>query len=150
MESEKISGEKISRQHLPLEKSLEKRDSENNSERNIGKKEPGKALSYLLVIAVGMVLIFSVLQSFQLSSLNKQVNQLAGKVASAGSNTGSTGLSTGLDMSSWTENEKMMYEHHGTLPARLPAGKVNVQSENKNAKNGNEKLETLPAMVGGC
>ena len=38
------------------------------------------------------------------------------------------------DMTGWTEDEKMMYEHHGTLPSRL-------QSNNQ---------QQQPNMVGGC
>lgn len=41
-----------------------------------------------------------------------------------------------IDMSGWTENEKMNYEMHGTLPAR-------VQQSNVQQSQGN-------GMVGGC
>ena len=54
------------------------------------------------------------------------------KVANAG------GISTGgaIDMTGWTENEKMNYEMHGTIPARASGG-----------------VSSAPAgsgMVGGC
>ena len=83
---------------------------------------------YLLVIMVGAVLLMSIVQSFQINSLKslQLSNQITGNAVSGG-----------IDMSGWTEDEKMMYEHHGTLPTRL--------------QNGN--VQTAPAssgMVGGC
>jgi len=48
------------------------------------------------------------------------------------------GSSGKLDMADWTENEKMNYEMHGTVPARLQ-GKVSSSS----ASSGS-------GMVGGC
>src|SRR3989338_5928515 len=79
---------------------------------------------YLLVIMVGAVLLMSIVQSFQINSLKslQLSNQITGNAVSGG-----------IDMSGWTEDEKMMYEHHGTLPARLQGSQQ--QSSN---------------MVGGC
>lgn len=79
---------------------------------------------YLLVIIVGAVLLTSIAQSFQINSLkNLQLsNQVTGNAAAGG-----------MDMTGWTEDEKMMYEHHGTLPARFQGSRQ--QSSN---------------MVGGC
>ena len=60
------------------------------------------------------------------------------KVGSGAQQIGSAGSSlTGgaVDMSGWTETEKMEYEHHGTLPARLQGSAQNAQA---------------PSMVGGC
>ncbi len=48
------------------------------------------------------------------------------------------GSSGQLDTTSWTENEKMNYEMHGTIPARLQ-GKISASS----APSGT-------GMVGGC
>ena len=62
--------------------------------------------SYALLIMDVLVLIVSITQSFQISKLKESLEQGLG-----GKTTG------GVDMSSWTENEKMMYEHHGTLPS---------------------------------
>ncbi|MBI4152946.1 hypothetical protein HY497_00340 [Candidatus Woesearchaeota archaeon] len=56
-------------------------------------------------------------------------NQATGGVAS----TGATGA---IDMSGWTENEKMNYDMHGTIPARAQGGA-------SSASSGSE-------MVGGC
>jgi len=85
-----------------------------------------KMQKYLLVIMVGIVLLMSVVQSFQINafkSINpKNLNQVSSNAAGTGS----------VDVSGWTEDEKMMYEHHGVLPERLQS---NPQSSN---------------MVGGC
>lgn len=58
----------------------------------------------------------------------------------ASSTTGNAiaGSSGNLDTSGWTENEKMNYEMHGTIPARLQ-GKVSASSASAGA-----------GMVGGC
>jgi len=48
------------------------------------------------------------------------------------------GNSGELDTSGWTENEKMNYEMHGTIPARLQ-GKVSASSTSGGT-----------GMVGGC
>ncbi|MBI4095823.1 MAG: hypothetical protein HY438_03120 [DPANN group archaeon] len=77
----------------------------------------------LIVVAVVLVL-FAGAQAVQLAELR------------AGGGAGAASASSGtLDMSGWTADEKMMYEHHGTLPARL------------------QKQSVAPAsggMVGGC
>ncbi|MBI4439704.1 hypothetical protein HY638_01920 [Candidatus Woesearchaeota archaeon] len=80
--------------------------------------------SYITLGVVALVLVTTIVQSFQISALKDKV----------GSNA-VTGAATGaVDTSGWTDNEKMMYEHHGTLPARLSGG--NAQSSG--------------GMVGGC
>lgn len=61
--------------------------------------------NYLLVALVAAILLVSVVQSFQIASIKK----------TAAANAVPSGQ---LDMSGWTENEKMNYEHHGTIPAR--------------------------------
>ncbi len=75
----------------------------------------------LIAAVVGVILVISLVQSFQINSIKKDL--LPG--ASGGS----------LDQNDWTEDEKMMYEHHGTLPARLQ-------------KSGQQPPQTQ--MVGGC
>ncbi len=74
---------------------------------------------YIMVVMVVAVLLISVVQSFQIKSLK---GGISGNVVQSG----------GIDMTGWTEDEKMMYEHHGTLPARL--------QQSSNQRN----------MVGGC
>ena len=77
---------------------------------------------YVLIGIVGLVLVFSIIQSFQISTLKMPAT--GGSIAS---------VSGQMDMSGWTDDEKMMYEHHGTLPSRLQ-GAAPQQS----------------GMVGGC
>lgn len=77
-------------------------------------------INYVLVGMVVLVLLISIAQSFQINSMQNKI-------------TANIVKSDGIDMSSWTENEKMMYEHHGTLPARQ-------QQNSQQASN----------MVGGC
>ena len=74
---------------------------------------------YIMVVMVVSVLLVSVVQSFQIKSLK---GGISGNVVQSG----------GIDMSGWTDDEKMQYEHHGTLPARL--------QQSSNQQN----------MVGGC
>ena len=81
--------------------------------------------TYLLFGLVGLVLIVSLAQSFQINSLKKEMK----------SQVTANAVSGGIDMSGWTEDEKMLYEHHGTLPARA------AQGNNQNPQAG---------MVGGC
>ncbi len=78
--------------------------------------------NYVLLGMVALVLIVSIIQSFQINSLKSNV-----KVGIS--------QSGGIDMSGWTADEKMMYEHHGTLPARVQGGAQSSPSG---------------GMVGGC
>lgn len=76
-------------------------------------------IKHLILGIVALTLLISVVQSLQIKSLK---NQITTNAVQAG----------GIDMTGWTEDEKMQYEHHGTLPARL---QKNTQQQ---------------AMVGGC
>ena len=79
-----------------------------------------------IVLAVLVLLVvFAAFQEFQISSFKKNTgNTVTGNVVQGQ-----------IDMTGWTENEKMEYEHHGTLPARLRGSNVQQQSSQ---------------MVGGC
>ena len=55
----------------------------------------------MLWIVIGMMLILVIFSTYKQSNLNG--NSISGK----------------LDTSDWTENEKMNYEMHGTIPARV-------------------------------
>ena len=55
----------------------------------------------MLWIVIGMLLILVIFSTYKQSTLNG--NLVSGK----------------LDTSGWTENEKMNYEMHGTIPARV-------------------------------
>lgn len=75
---------------------------------------------------VAIVLIVSVINTFQINALKNSSATVTGNVISS---------SGGIDMTGWTADEKMMYEHHGTLPERLQSGK---------------SAPTSSGMVGGC
>ncbi len=77
--------------------------------------------STLMWIVIGLLFVAVLFFTFKTSSL--------------------TGNATGsgkLDMSGWTENEKMNYEMHDTIPARFQ-GKVSASSASAGS-----------GMVGGC
>lgn len=74
----------------------------------------------LLFGIAGVILLLVAVQLFQINSLKDNIRGNAVK-------------SNSVDMNGWTENEKMMYEHHGTTPARLSGNKKQTSS-----------------MVGGC
>ena len=89
----------------------------------------GNAMGFIAAI-LGILLVISILQAFQISALKSiptgnAVNAIAG---------GAAGTAGGINMAGWTEDEKMMYEHHGTLPARLEQAPASSQAQ----------------MVGGC
>ena len=46
-----------------------------------------------------------------------------------------------IDMSGWTDNERMNYEMHGIIPARGGASQGNASPD---------ALQGLPSQVGGC
>ena len=55
---------------------------------------------------------------------------------------GSQAQGTGaIDMSGWTDNEKMNYEMHGIIPAKGNASQGNASPD---------ALQGLPSQVGGC
>lgn len=80
---------------------------------------------YLLVMMVGAVLVLSIMQSFQIISLKN--SKISSQISAAA-------VSGQIDMTGWTEDEKMMYEHHGVLPSKAQTG-AKAPSSN---------------MVGGC
>ena len=75
-------------------------------------------------VIIGVMLIFIVVQTFQLNTLK---NSITGNAVSSGG---------AIDTSGWTAQEKMEYEHHGTLPARLNKGSTGSSGSG--------------GMVGGC
>ncbi len=84
-----------------------------------------KSKNYVLLVMVALILIFSVVQSFQISKLKSSLSESLSSSLS--------GNSGGIDMSGWTEDEKMMYDHHGTLPSRVQG-----------------RAKSQGGMVGGC
>ena len=87
--------------------------------------------NYLLVGMAVMIVIVLVLVFIQAFEVKQLSNQLSKQIAatSISANNGQ------VDMTGWTENDKMMYEHHGTLPNKITGNSVN------NNPSG---------MVGGC
>ena len=69
----------------------------------------------VIVVLMGIILTMVVIQTFQLANLKEKITGLA----VGGTISGSGGK---LDTSSWTANEKMNYEMHGTIPARASGG----------------------------
>ena len=78
--------------------------------------------NYIMFGMVAAVLVLSIFQSFQIKEIKESIS-----ISSSG------GV---VDMSGWTENEKMMYEHNGTLPTRLQGGQSSTPQSS--------------GMVGGC
>ncbi len=80
----------------------------------------------IIIIVVIALLLLTVLYATGIVRIN-----LSGKSVAVDS-------SGKLDTAGWTENEKMNYEMHGTIPARLQ-GKVGAPSASAGS-----------GMVGGC
>ena len=82
----------------------------------------------ILIAILAVLVIFAGLQTYQIMSMKSKTNLITGNAI----------LSNGqLDMTGWTDQEKMMYEHHGTLPARLQGSANGAQAPSS-------------GMVGGC
>ena len=81
---------------------------------------------YFIISMVTLLAVVSVVQAFQIGSLKTSgIEKITGNA-----------IGGAIDTSGWTETEKMNYEHHGTLPARLQ-GSV-------------KQAAASPTMVGGC
>jgi len=93
-------------------------------EEKTGAKKADKQTS-VLAIAFALVLVFSLVQAVQLSSLSKSLSPAG---LATGSGTGA------LDTTGWTAEEKMNYEMHGIIPARVKSGSSSSSG----------------GMVGGC
>lgn len=92
-------------------------------------------LEYILLSMVAVILVLALFQSVQINSLKSTMAQ---GMAAAGGMIGNSaaGASGKINTAGWTEDEKMMYEHHGTVPARL-------QGKGQSAA-------PSTGMVGGC
>ena len=81
----------------------------------------------IIVVLLSAILIISFIQAFQLMDIKS-------KVSATNIVTGESVAASGkLDTTGWTENEKMNYEMHGTIPARIGKGS-----------------SSSSGMVGGC
>ena len=94
----------------------------------------GDVKLYVLLGMVGLVLLLSVVQSFQ-------IRELKNKAAVATVTSGASAGDDALDTTGWTDDEKMMYEHHGIVPDRLKGSGVTSAQSGASKNNG---------MVGGC
>ena len=84
----------------------------------------------VIVVLLSAILIVSFIQAFQLMDIRS-------RVSATGLVTGVSAAASGkLDTTGWTENEKMNYEMHGTIPARIGQGSSSGSSAS--------------SMVGGC
>ena len=86
---------------------------------------------HILGIIISFMLVLLV---FQYSQINKLKNN--------------AGINNEIDMTGWTENEKMNYEHHGTMPARLSgntqSSKTDMSGWTESEKMNYEHHGTLP------
>jgi len=80
---------------------------------------------YFIISMVALLAVVSIVQAFQIGSLKPSGIITGNAVGGA------------IDTSGWTETEKMNYEHHGTLPARLQGSVKQSPTQS-------------PTMVGGC
>jgi len=83
---------------------------------------------YIISAVLIVLVVISVTQIFQISSLKNEISE---KNAISGN---AVSISGGIDTAGWTENEKMNYEMHGVIPAR-------VEGSSPSSGSG---------MVGGC
>ena len=97
-----------------------------------GFEEKNNMLEYVLLSMVAVILVLALFQSVQINSLKNTMMQGVSAAASMASG----GAAGKLNTAGCTEDEKMMYEHHGTVPARLQG----------------KGQSTAPStgMVGGC
>ena len=86
----------------------------------------------IIVVLLSAILIVSFIQAFQLMNIKAKISAI-GLVTGGG---GSAAASGKLDTTGWTENEKMNYEMHGTIPARIGQSSGSGSSAS--------------TMVGGC
>ena len=68
----------------------------------------------ILYAILAVLIVFAAFQFYQISSLKKSFSNNA--------ITGNAVTDRAINMNGWTETEKMEYEHHGILPARLQSG----------------------------
>ncbi len=79
----------------------------------------------LIGAVVAIFLVIAIFQTVQIYSLKTtKSNTASGNVATGGA----------INMDGWTENEKMNYDMHGTIPARAQS----------------QPTSNLPTQVGGC
>ncbi len=78
--------------------------------------------NYLVLGMLIVTLVIVAMQSFQISAIKGQI-------------TGNAVAGGAVDMTGWTEDERMNYDMHGIIPARV---------------KGSAASSAAPQMVGGC
>jgi len=84
----------------------------------------------ITVVLLAVVVSFVGIQTYQISELK---NPITGNTVSTATNNAGT-----VDMTGWTENEKMNYEMHGTIPSKAAS------------RGGSSQGAAGTGMVGGC
>lgn len=87
--------------------------------------------SYFMPAIMGILLLIAIFQAVQINSMKSITANVVLSAANANTN------ANGINMAGWTEDEKMMYEHHGTLPDRIKSSQPQGQPQQA-------------GMVGGC
>src|SRR3989344_3379947 len=91
-------------------------NNQHSSKENGGAKEPSAAFLIIGALLMGAVIV----QAFNFTQIS-QANSLLENQTTALSPSG--GQATGaINMSGWTDNEKMNYEMHGIIPPRAQGG----------------------------
>ena len=97
-------------------------------------KAGGKeAKSYFMPAILAILLVIAIFQAVQINAMKSITGNAVKAILSSNTNTNANGI----DMSGWSEDEKMMYEHHGTLPDRIKSSQPQSQPQQA-------------GMVGGC
>src|SRR3989344_4416389 len=125
-------------------------DKQINHNDGVGKKE----LSIIFLIMGALLMGAIIVQAYNFTQIN-QTNVLLEKQASSlsiGGNSvslsGNSQSSGAIDMSGWTDNEKMNYEMHGIIPARAQ-GSSTAQSAAPVTANFSEVLpKGVPIIYG--
>lgn len=73
----------------------------------------------VLGVIVALLVAIVGFQTFQLISIS---NKVTGATVASGSSAVASGSSGSIDMTGWTADEIMNYQHHGIIPARLQQG----------------------------
>ena len=87
----------------------------------------------ITITLLAIVISFVGIQAYQINALKNPIAGITGNaVSTAAGNTGA------IDMTGWTENEKMNYEMHGVIPSKA----ANSRSSSQGTAG--------TGMVGGC
>lgn len=116
------------------EKMHEKYESKEETENKGGTK--------WLLLGLGVLFVLSAWQTFQLSNTLGVLNARAAGITLSAAATPQSGA---LDTSGWTATEKMNYDMHGIIPARVQ-GTAGASSTTSTS----DLTQGLPSQVGGC